>query len=51
MAMTQGGLSTTEGAALLAVMPNKVRSWLNELAQAGLIRAEGQTRARRYYPR
>ena len=46
----QGSLSTTEGAALLAVSPNKVRSWLNELAQAGLIRAEGQTRARRYYP-
>ena len=47
----QGSLSTTEGAALLAVLPNKVRSWLNELAQAGLIRAEGQTRARRYYLR
>lgn len=47
----QGSLSTAEGAALLAVLPNKARSWLNELAQAGLIRAEGQTRARRYYSR
>ena len=45
-----GSLSTTEGAALLAVPPNKARGLLNELAQAGLIRAEGRTRARRYRP-
>ena len=47
----QGSLSTTEGAALLEVLPNKVRSLLNELVRAELVRAEGQTRARRYYPR
>lgn len=47
----QGSLSTPEGAALLAVPPNKVRNWLNELEQAGLIRAWGKTRALRYYPR
>lgn len=27
-----------------------VRTLLNELAAAGIIRAEGKTRARRYYP-
>ena len=47
----QGSLSTTEGAALLEVLPNKVRSLLNELVRAELVRAEGRTRARRYYPR
>ncbi len=29
----------------------EVRSLLNELVRAELVRAEGQTRARRYYPR
>ena len=46
----QGSLSATEGATLLAVAPHKARGLLNELAQAGLIRAEGRTRARRYRP-
>ena len=45
-----GSLSATEGATLLAVAPHKARGLLNELAQAGLIRAEGRTRARRYRP-
>ena len=45
----RGSLTTTEGTALIGALPNKVRRLLNELVQAGLVRAEGQTRARRYY--
>ena len=44
----RGSLTTTEGTALIGALPNKVRRLLNELVQAGLVRAEGQTRARRY---
>ena len=47
----QGSLSTPEGVKLIGIAPGAVRAVLNKLEQAGLIRAEGKTRARRYYLR
>ena len=44
-----GSISTVEGAQLLGEEMAMVRSILNDLARAGLARAEGRTRARRYY--
>ena len=45
-----GSLSTTEGAEALGGSLVAARQLLNELVQAGLARAEGRTRGRRYYP-
>lgn len=45
----RGSLSTAEGAEILSEEVTVVRHLLNDLAQAGLVRAEGRTRARRYY--
>ena len=45
-----GSLSTTEGAEALGGSLVAARQLLNELVQAGLVRAEGRTRGRRYYP-
>lgn len=45
----QGSLSTAEGAELIDEEMAVVRHLLNDLVQAGLARAEGRTRARRYY--
>ena len=47
----RGSLSTTEGVNALGTSPATVRNLLNKLEQAGLVRAEGNTRARRYYLR
>ena len=47
----RGSLSTPEGVKLIGIAPGAVRAVLNKLAQAGLIRAEGKTRGRRYYIR
>lgn len=44
-----GSISTVEGAKLLDENMAMVRSILNDLVRAGLARAEGRTRARRYY--
>ena len=44
-----GSISTAEGAQLLGEEMAMVRSILNDLTRAGLARAEGRTRARRYY--
>jgi len=44
-----GSLSTAEGAALLGEDPTTVRHLLNDLVTAGLARATGRTRARRYH--
>jgi ATP-dependent DNA helicase RecG len=46
----RGSLSTAEGAALLDEDQVLVRHLLNDLAATGLVVAQGQTRARRYYP-
>ena len=46
----RGSLSSAEGAALLERDLPYARALLNELAQIGLVRAAGRTRARRYYP-
>ena len=46
----RGSISVTEGAGLIDASPAAARSLLNELVQAGLVRAEGRTRARRYRP-
>jgi ATP-dependent DNA helicase RecG len=46
----RGSLSTGEGASLLSEEMTVTRQLLNDLARAQLIRAEGRTRARRYYP-
>ena len=46
----RGSISVAEGASLLDASPTATRSLLNELAQAGLVRPEGRTRARRYRP-
>ena len=46
----RGSISTAEGARLLGEDRMAVRALLNELAAAGIVRAEGKTRARRYYP-
>lgn len=45
----RGSISTAEGARLLGEHRVAVRNLLNQLVQAGLARAEGRTRARRYY--
>jgi ATP-dependent DNA helicase RecG len=45
----RGSLSTAEGAALLEEDPGLVRHLLNDLVAAGLLRASGQTRGRRYH--
>ena len=44
----RGSLTTSEGAKLIGVAPASVRAVLNRLAQAGLVDAVGETRARRY---
>ena len=44
----RGSLSTAEAAMLLGEERQSARLLLNELASAGLVRAEGNTRARRY---
>jgi ATP-dependent DNA helicase RecG len=46
----RGSVSTTEGADLLAEDMATVRHLLNDLVLAGLAKAEGRTRARRYLP-
>ena len=46
----RGSISTVEGGQLLGEQTGVVRDLLNDLVRAGLARAEGQTRARRYYP-
>lgn len=46
----RGSLSTAEAARLLDGDKAAIRALLNELAAAGVVRAEGKTRARRYYP-
>ena len=46
----RGSLSTVEGADLIGEQLGVVRNLLNDLVRAGLARAEGRTRARRYYP-
>ena len=46
----RGSLSTAEGVELLGEPVAVVRSLLNGLVEEGLARAEGRTRARRYYP-
>ena len=46
----RGSLSTVEGAELIGEQIGMVRNLLNDLVRAGLARAEGRTRARRYYP-
>jgi len=45
----RGSLSSAEGAALLERDLPYARALLNELVEIGLVRAEGRTRARRYY--
>ena len=45
----RGSLSTVEGARLLGEDRTAIRALLNELAAAGLVRATGNTRARRYH--
>ena len=45
----RGSLSTVEGAQLLDEDQVTVRHLLNDLVHAGLAKAEGQTRARRYH--
>ena len=46
----RGSLSTVEGAELIGESMAATRRLLNELASAGLARAVGATRARRYFP-
>ncbi len=46
----QGSVSTAEGADLLGEDMATVRHLLNDLVLAGLARADGRTRARRYVP-
>ena len=46
----RGSLSTVEGSSLIGAPIAVVRNLLNDLVRAGLARAEGRTRARRYYP-
>ena len=46
----RGSISTVEGTNLLNEPMTVVRNLLNDLVRAGLARAEGRTRARRYYP-
>ena len=47
----RGSLSTNEAATLLDVAPAVARGLLNDLVRAGLARAAGRTRARRYHLR
>ena len=47
----RGSLSTTEATNLIGVTPASARALLHKLVQAGLTRAAGKTRARRYYLR
>ena len=47
---SRGGLSSAEAAKLLGVDMAEARRTLNTLAASGLVRAEGNTRARRYLP-
>jgi len=47
---SRGSLSTAEAAHLLGEERQSARQLLNELTSAGLARAEGNTRARRYVP-
>ena len=47
----RGSLSSAEGAALLGESTGTARVLLNDLVRRGLARAEGRTRARRYFPR
>ena len=44
-----GSISVVEGAQLLDASMQVVRNLLNGLVQAGVLRAEGRTRGRRYY--
>ena len=46
----RGSLSSAEGAMLIDRDAAYARGLLNELVEAGLLRAEGRTRARRYHP-
>ncbi len=46
----RGSISTAEGARLLGEDRTAIRTLLNELVAAGLVRAVGKTRARRYHP-
>ncbi len=45
----RGSLSTAEGVEVIDEEASVVRHLLNDLVRAGLARAEGRTRARRYY--
>ena len=47
----RGSLSTAECAQLTGGTPAAARATLSKLVQAGLVRAEGNTRARRYHAR
>ena len=47
----RGSLATAECAQLTGATPAAARATLNKLIQAGLVRAEGNTRARRYHLR
>ena len=47
----RGSLSTAECAQLTGGTPAAARATLNKLVHAGLVRAEGNTRARRYHAR
>lgn len=46
----RGSLSSAEGATLIRRDLAYARALLNELAEAGLVRSEGRTRALRYFP-
>lgn len=46
----RGSITTQEAAEFLNKPLHAVRRLLNDLAEDGIIRAEGQTKARRYYP-
>ena len=46
----RGSISVAEGARLIDAPPTVARGLLNELVRAGLARAGGRTRARRYRP-
>ena len=45
----RGSISTSEGTELLGESASAVRGLLNGLVGMGLARAEGRTKARRYY--
>lgn len=47
--LRRGSISVVEGTQLLDASMQVVRDLLNGLVQAGILRAEGRTRARRYY--